>query len=133
MPENRAYQFLYDEAGIAADMKICMNQDRHAFSHIIVILSELRGNPSLSENFVLVGWQDATIEDVAWIESLQAEGINANRVKLWEARGWRLIFFADHPKRKAALVAIMKREQNYEEDTVLWARLRESYERLGFA
>jgi hypothetical protein len=98
-----------------------------------VVLGELRGNPSRSEDFVLPGFADETIEDVRWIESLAREGIDATRVRLRDVQAWRLIFFVDHGKRIAALAAVMHRPQNYEADAVLWQRLRDSYERLGFA
>ena len=131
--ETHGYELLFDEDGVRADLRVCRGRDSYAFNHIIVVLGELRGNPSLAENFVLPGWQDATIEDVAWLESLQSEGINANRVKLWEVKAWRLIFFADHSRKRAALVAVMHRSQEYQKDKILWTRLREAYERLGFA
>lgn len=130
--EIRSYEILYDEEGIRADLRECRRRDGYAFNHLIVLLGELRGNPSLSENFVMVGWQDNVIEDVAWIESLQREGINASRVKIWAAKDWRLIFFADHARRRAALVAVMHRAQDYERDAELWQRLRDAYERLDF-
>lgn len=130
--ETRPYELLYDEEAIKADIKVCREKDRYAFNHIIVVLGELRGNPTISENFVLPGWQDLTVEDVAWVESLHDEGINATRVKLWEVKQWRLIFFADHARGRAAFVAIMHRDQNYEDDAALWDRLRNAYERLGF-
>ncbi|HZF43104.1 MAG TPA: hypothetical protein VEZ48_06815 [Sphingomonadaceae bacterium] len=131
-PETRSYELLFDEGGIRADLKACRERDRYAFSYIIVALGELRANPSTAENFVMVGWQDETVEDVAWIESLQREGINASRVKIWDVKDWRMIFFADHKRRRAALVAVMPRNDNYEKNTILWSRLREAYERLGF-
>lgn len=130
--ETRSYGLLYDEEGIRADLKQCREKDRYAFNHIVAVLGELRGNTSLSENFTIPGWQDATIEDVVWIESLQAEGINATRVKLWEVKQWRLIFFVDHTARVAAFVAVMHRDQDYQNDHSLWERLRNAYERLGF-
>ncbi|HEX8573348.1 MAG TPA: hypothetical protein VF759_11420 [Allosphingosinicella sp.] len=130
--DTHAYELLFDEDGVRADLRVCRGRDSHAFNHVIVMLGELRGNPSLAENFVMPGFQDATIEDVRWIESLQREGINASRTKLWEVRKWRLIFFADHRTRRAALVAVMHRGQDYERDKALWARLRKAYERLGF-
>lgn len=132
MADARAYAFIVDEEGVKADLRVCSGRDRYAFNHIIVVLGELRANPSLSENFVMVGWQDETIEDVAWVESLQAEGINAARTKLWAVKEWRLVFFVDHRRRRAALVAVMHRDQEYEADRALWERLRDSYERLGF-
>jgi hypothetical protein len=132
MADARAYALAVDEEGVNADLRVCRDVDRRAFDRIIVILGELRRNPSLSENFVMVGWQDTTIEDVTWIESLQQEGINATRTKLWEVQAWRLLFFVDHARRRAALVAVMERRQDYQADRPLWDRLRETYERLGF-
>jgi hypothetical protein len=132
-PEAHAYELFFDEAGIRSDLRECRRIDRPAFNEIIVVLGELRGNPSRSEDFVLPGFEDGTVEDVRWIESLGREGIDATRVRLRDVQAWRLIFFVDHGRRVAALAAVMHRPQNYEADPVLWQRLRESYERLGFA
>ncbi len=130
--ETQEYELLYDEAGIREDLRACRTRDRDAFDVIVALLGELRGKPALSENFVLPGWNDLTIEDVDWIESLLSEGIDATRVKIWAAREWRLIFFADHSKRRSAFAAEMHSSQNYEKDKYLWQRLRDAYDRLGF-
>jgi hypothetical protein len=130
--ENHEYQLLFDESGIRDDLRLCRETDRYAFDRVVAVLGELRGNPSLSEQFVHPGFQNLVVEDVCWIASLAQEGIHSTRVKLWEVQAWRLIFFVDHRGRRAALAAVMHRDQNYEQDASLWQRLREAYERLGF-
>lgn len=126
------FVLFFDEDGVRADMRTCRTRDPTAFNYIIALLSEWRGQMALSADFVLPGVQDEVIEDVAWIESLAAHGINATRVKLWSIRAWRLILFVDHRRGRAALAAIMHRDQDYENDAALWERLKDAYARLGF-
>lgn len=126
------FAILFDETGVRADMAELRRRDRAAFAYVIALLSEWRGAMSISEDFLLPGSQDGLIQDVAWVESLASAGINATRVRLWEVRAWRLIFFVDHREHRAALAAVMHRDQNYEQDIRLWERLRMAYAALGF-
>jgi hypothetical protein len=45
---------------------------------------------------------------------------------------WRLLTAGDHRSRTVAVLALMHRDQDYENDQELIERLRESYDRLGF-
>lgn len=126
------YQLTFDDAGIRDDLERCREEDRYAYGRILVLLEQLSGNPADCERYVNVGWQDYEIQDVGVVRSLQAERIDAVRVKLWDIRAWRLIFACDPLGRRAGLVAVMQRSQNYEQDHVLWDRIKDAVQRFNF-
>ncbi|MCD2316975.1 hypothetical protein LQ954_12535 [Sphingomonas sp. IC-11] len=128
----RAYQFTYDKAGVRDDLERCKQEDRYAYGRIFVLLEQLLGDPADCERFITEGWQDNQIEDVTAIRSLLDERIDGVRTKLWDVRAWRLLFICDLPGRRAGLVAIMHRSQNYEDDHELWDRIRNAVQRFGF-
>lgn len=126
------YQFIADNEGVRADLAAAKVRDVLAYGHLLVLIQELRGHPPSVEAFVTEAYEDARIREVKPIGSLQRKRINGLTVKIWDVPSYRLIFAVDHSRKKAGLLAVMHRSQDYETDTVLWDRIERAYDGLGF-
>jgi mRNA-degrading endonuclease RelE of RelBE toxin-antitoxin system len=125
------YQFLITD-GAMEDMNLCAKNDAFAAACIASLLQEVRGNPRYCKNMVDEHFADGHVEDICGVWSLQSQRINAYRVKLIEINKWRLIFVVDHKSQRIALIAVMKRDNNYQKDRPLWARIEREYDAIGF-
>ena len=45
---------------------------------------------------------------------------------------WRIITAVDYPGRRVAVLAVMHRDENYEDNIELWARIEGEYDSFGF-
>jgi hypothetical protein len=128
---GRRFTLLYDDA-LDADLDRCQERDRYAYARVLAFLDELEGDTNLCEGLILERYSDPLVHDVEPFWYLQDQRLNVYRVKLVEVGAWRLLTAGDHRTRLVAILALMHRDQNYERDQVLIARLKDSYERLGF-
>ena len=129
---ERQYHFATDE-GVVEDLRRCRREDRDAFDQIVVFIQELRNDIRLCEQLIDETYSDDVVSMVDPLRTLQAERFNAYIVKLYSLGSWRLLSAGDRRSKKVALLAIMHRGQNYEQDSVLIQRLKDSYEKLGFS
>lgn len=128
---NRRFKLIVDE-NVAADLIHIKESDPYAHRHILVFLQEIRGDQIACENLVDEYYSDDTIENIVPFWHLQRERLNVHRIKLIEVKGWRIIVAGDHRQREVAIMAIMNRDQDYQNDNQLIKRLRKSYENLCF-
>ncbi|RYY22391.1 MAG: hypothetical protein EOP62_23265 [Sphingomonadales bacterium] len=125
------YQFLITQGG-RQDLLACRKEDPWAASRISVLLREIAQHKFYAEWLADPTYSDDTILDVGELASFRAIKINAYRVKFVEIGKWRLIVSIDHPTHRVALMAVMHRDDNYEEDEALWADIEREYDELGF-
>lgn len=126
-----AYQLLVAH-GAVADMETCRSRDAYAAATISAHLRELRGDPTICARLIDERYEDDVIGDVEPVRSLQGRNVNAYRVKYLLLGRWRLITGADWIKRRVAILAVMPRDADYEQDRPLWDRIEREYEELGF-
>jgi hypothetical protein len=109
-----------------------MREDRSAFDEVLVLLRELEDGTRINECLVDPSYVDAVISKVEPFWHLQNEHLNVYTVKLYDIAQWRIISAVDHHARRIALLALMRRDQDYEKDAELLERLRHAYEQLCF-
>ena len=125
------YQFLIT-AGAQDDMYACKEEDRYASARIAAFLRECRANSRALERNIDTAASDDTIENVTAVQSLQQKRINAYRTKLVLVNAWRLIFIVDRKSARIGLFSVMHRDQDYQNDPVLWARIEREFNGCGF-
>lgn len=125
------YQLLIS-AGAKEDMQQCRDTDRYAAAKLSVLLRELHDDWRACEALVDERFQDDRIESVAPLWSLQDKRINAYRIRLVDVAKWRLITAVDHASRRVALLAVMRRDEDYESNSGLWSRIEREYDGYGF-
>ncbi|KQZ64611.1 hypothetical protein ASD67_09155 [Sphingopyxis sp. Root1497] len=128
---NRRFRLIVDEE-VAADLIRVEREDKQAYDELQVFFEDLEGDVSWCQSIVDPHYSDNQIESVEPIWFLQDEKKNIYRVKFYDVQGWRIITAADHQKRLVAILAIMKRDQDYQSDKEFSERLRRSYDTLGF-
>ncbi|WP_426265914.1 hypothetical protein [Sphingomonas sp. LHG3443-2] len=119
-----------DELG--DDLDRCQTEDSYAYPRILVFLQELDGNSGLCERLIDERYSDHEVQDISPFWHLQDEGLNVFRLKLVDVGAWRLITAGDRRSRTVAVLGLMRRDQDYENDPQFVARLKESYDKLGF-
>lgn len=125
------YSFLITQ-GARDDLIYCKQQDPWAASRISAFLRELASRNVYPEWLVDPNYSSEAVDDVQELFSFRAVKINAYRVKFVEIRSWRLIVAVDHPTRRVALMAVMPRKDDYENNTALWAAIEQEYDYHGF-
>lgn len=125
------YQFLITQGG-RDDLIACRKEDPWAASRISVLLREIEQHQFYAEWLTDPTYSDEKILDVGELVKFRPLKINAYRVKLVEIAKWRLIVAVDHPTNRVALMAVMRRDDNYEANAVLWADIEREYDEHGF-
>lgn len=120
-------------SGAKIDLRDCKEQDAFAAAYLATFLRELVGGERSVETMIDEHYADDEIVDICQVATLQQKRINAYRVKLVSLRHWRLIFAVDHPTKRIALMAVMHRDKNYEQNVQLWNDIEREYDDLGFA
>lgn len=128
---GNGYQFLIT-ACARADLLACREDDPWAAARISVLLREVASHRVLAEWLVDPTYADDTVRNIGELVSFRAKKINAYRVKFVEIAHWRLIVAADHPTKRIALMAVMHRDVNYDENQDLWKDIEREYDELGF-
>lgn len=128
----RRYRLIVDEL-VAADLTRVRFADPAAYDELQVFFEDLESDVSWCQAIADPHYQDLQIESVAYFEYLQSEGKNVYRVKFYNVRDWRIITAADHIGKIIAILAIMERCQDYQNDSDFISRLRKSYDALGLA
>lgn len=128
---NRRFRLIVDEE-VAADLIRVKREDLRAYDELQVFFEDLEGDVSWCHSIVDPHYSDGQIESVEPIWFLQDEKKNIYRVKFYDVQEWRVITAADHRQKLVAILAIMKRQQNYQSDKAFSERLRRSYDALGF-
>jgi hypothetical protein len=125
------YQFLISH-GAQEDLHECRRQDRYAAARITALLREVLSDQVACEALIDDREYDSAIDSVVPLASLHDRRINAYRVRMVEVGAWRLITAVDHRRHRIALLGVMPRADNYEENTDLWARIEQEYDGLDF-
>lgn len=125
------YQFLIS-AGAEEDLHECRRRDRYAAARIATLLREISVDQVACEALIDEREYEPAIESVSPLWSLQDQRINAYRVRLVQVGAWRLITAVDHQKNRIALLGVMPRDDNYQENAVLWARIEQEYDGFDF-
>lgn len=128
----RRYRLVVDTE-VAADLIRVRGIDQEAYDELQVFFEDLQGDADWCAALADPTYSDHQIESVEPFWYLQSERNNAYRIKFFNLAGWRVITAADHKAKKIAILAIMQRSQNYEQDTAFVERLRKSYESLGLS
>lgn len=129
---RQRYQLLITE-GAKADLRACRDDDRYAAAKVAELLRLISEDRLAIEALVDGRYSDDKIHDVSPIWSLQKKRINAYRVRMVLISAWRIITAVDHKDQRIAILAIMPRDDNYEDNKALWARLEQEYDAIGFA
>jgi hypothetical protein len=120
-------------AGAKEDMVACRAADPRAATTLSVLLREIIDDVVLCEELFNEREAQAPIINVAPLMTLQSQRINAYRVKVIDAMRWRLITGVDHGSKRVGLFAVMARDQDYQSDRTLWARIEREYDGNHFA
>ncbi|HEV7343167.1 MAG TPA: hypothetical protein VGN68_16190 [Sphingopyxis sp.] len=128
---ERRYKLIVD-GHVSGDLAQVRTKDRYAFAKLYVFLEELKGSIDDCAKLADEHFADETIENISPFWFLQDRKYNVFRLKLVEIHGWRILTAADHRNREIAILAIMERSQDYQNDPKLIERLKASYEKLGF-
>lgn len=126
---ERRFDFIVD-ADVAQDIRQCLHDDPDEAAVIIALIEELRGDRSLCERLIDVGFEDDDVRSVKEFAALQKQRCNAYTVRLWEVDNWRLITAVDYQQRQIALLYVMRRDENYSER--VQNAVISAYERLAF-
>lgn len=116
----------------AADLTRVKVEDPWAFAQIFAVLQEYNSGALPIEELCDEHFASESVENVVPVWHLQDDRFNVFRVKLIKVRAWRILTASDWRTREVAVLAIMKRNQNYQSDPDLMNRIRTSYESLGF-
>lgn len=119
-------------SGARSDLQGCRAEDRYAAAIISTHLRELSQDAGRCECIIDEHHSDDVISDVEPVWDLQRLGINAYRLKYVLLGRWRVITGADRRLRRIAILAIMRRDANYQKDKALWERIKNEYEALDF-
>lgn len=125
------YQFLITQGG-RDDLIACREEDPWAAARISVLLREIAQHKFYAEWLADPTYSDDIILNVGELVSFRAVKINAYRVKFVEIAKWRLIVAVDHPTQRVALMAVMHRDDNYQDDQTLWEDIEREYDELSF-
>lgn len=129
---SRRYRLVVDTE-VAADLIRVRSSDKAAYDELQVFFEDLQGDSDWCQAIADPSYSDHQIESVLPFWHLQGERKNAYRVKFYNVASWRVITAADHRSMKIAVLAIMHRDQNYQQDSAFIARLRKSYDSLGLS
>lgn len=126
------YEFVITQ-GAQRDMEQCASQDRVAAACITNFLRERMCDPTYRACVIEEDYSDDFVENIAPLQSLLKQRINAYRVKMVNLSRWRLIFIVDHKSRRMGLFSVMHRDQDYQRDRNLWARIEREFDAHGFS
>jgi hypothetical protein len=129
---SRRYRLVVDEQ-VAADLIRVQGEDVPAYDELQVFFEDLMGDESWCACIADPHYCDDQIENIKPFWRLQNEKKNVYRLKFVDVANWRVITAADHLAKKIGLLAIMRRDQNYESDPEFIERIRKSYEALEFS
>lgn len=120
------------EPEFRVDLRECQREDRDAFDEIIVFIQELNKGIVLPENLIDEHFSDENISKVEPFWHLHGEHLNVYTVRFYNIGNWRVLSAGDHNRRRVSLLALMRRDKDYQSDHVLMDRIREAYERINF-
>jgi len=119
-----------------ADLELVWKSDEQAAATIQTALEEIKDSQYYLSSLSIEGFADEKI-DVAMFRNMQRRGLNFWRLKLFEidlsptTLSYRIIYAYDGPKGIFYVLAIMHRDQDYENDPNLMKRLETAYDKLG--
>ena len=128
---DRRFRLLIDVSA-AADLSRVRREDRWAHAQIVTVLQEYESGALPAEELIDERFESKQIENIKPFWHLQDKRLNVYRIKLVSVNAWRILTAGDHAYREVAVLAIMRRDQNYQSDKALIERLRKSYENFGF-
>lgn len=128
---ERRFRLIIDQSA-AADLIRVKREDSWAYAKIFALLQEYDAGTFPPEELVDEHFESDEIENISPFWHLQNERLNVYRLKLVSVGGWRILTAGDHVNRQIAVLAVMRRDQNYQADRKLVERIRASYEKLGF-
>jgi hypothetical protein len=128
---DRRFRLIFDSAA-ADDLTRVKREDSWAHAQIFALLEEYNSGTFPAEELIDEYFESDEIENVVPFWNLQKDHLNVFRIKLIKVARWCVLVAGDHQAREVAVLAIMNRDQNYESDKALVARIRASYEALGF-
>lgn len=131
MADSRDYQFIIT-AGAKQDLLACKEEDPFAAATISTLLREILSHGRDASQMVEDDYSDEEIHSVGPLWSLQDMRINAYRVRMALIDRWRLIFAVDRLDQRIALVAVMHRDDDYQNNRALWRDIEREYDELGF-
>jgi hypothetical protein len=118
---------------VAADLGLVKAKSRLDYFDIMAFIEQLEGDFICCESLIDEHYDEEPIESVEPFWHLQNQRFNVYRVKLVNIRNWRILTAGDHKNRRIAILAIMDRSQNYQDDSEFVQRLKESYDKLEFS
>jgi hypothetical protein len=119
--------------GAKDDLIRCKARDPDAAAHISTHLRELAADAHRCACLADEHYSDELIESVVPLWDLQRRRMNAYRVRYILLDHWRVITAVDHPAKQIAIMAIMLRRANYQQDRDLWSRIEREYDGIGLA
>lgn len=128
---DRRFRLLIDTSA-AADLSRVRREDRWAHAQIVAVLQEYESGALPVEELIDEKFESDEIENIKPFWHLQDDRLNVYRIKLVSVNAWRILTAGDYAYREVAVLAIMRRDQNYQSDKALIERLRKSYENFGF-
>lgn len=128
---SRRFRLIFDQAA-AADLIRVKEEDPWAHAQIFALLEAYQAGTFPPEELIDEHFVSHEVENVTPFWHLQDRRLNVYRVKLVSVGAWRILTAGDHSAHEVAVLAVMHRSQNYQADAALVARIRSSYERLGF-
>lgn len=121
-----------------ADIKKLFATDPKSASVVMAYLGEIADDQYLLESLSVPDFEEADEKfNVSQVYALQDSGWNVWRLKLFvlEPRkrllDHRVLYAFDTRKRIYHVLAVMHRDQDYEKDKQLIARIKADYDRLG--
>jgi hypothetical protein len=124
----RRFTFIVDD-DVELDVDDCLNEDPDEAAVIIAIIEELQGDRGQCERLINEAYEDEAIQSVKQFKALQDRYYNAYTVRLLEVDNWRLITAVDHRQHIIALLYIMRRDEDYDDE--VQRRVISAYEKLG--
>lgn len=128
---DRRFRLLID-ASAAADLSRVRREDPWAHAQIFALMQEYESGALPAEELIDEKFESDEIENIKPFWHLQNDRLNVYRIKLVTVNGWRILTAGDHAYHEVAVLAVMRRDQDYQSDKALMERLRKSYENFGF-
>lgn len=119
--------------GAKDDLNQCKVEDPDAAALLSSHLRELAGDSKRCSCLADEHYFDDVIESVEPLWDLQKQRMNAYRVRYILLARWRVITAVDHRAKQIAIMAVMHRDANYQQDRELWARIEREYDAIGLA
>jgi hypothetical protein len=125
-------------AGYRQDIAELAQSDRTAAARIFALVEEISGDQSALESLTEDHFSDEERSfDVTWLRRAARAKLNLWRLKLFSLRrtdSWvnhRIIYAVDGRSQTIWLMAIMPRNENYDENSPRFRRIRQDYQHFN--